>query len=372
MKVPLLDLTVQYRQIQKEIHSAIQGVLKTQHFILGTNVLELENKIAKYSDAKYAIGVASGSDALLLSLTAIGIERGDEVITSPYTFFATAGSISRLGAKPVFVDIDPKTFNINPELIQKKITKRTKAIIPVHLFGQSADMSLIQKIARKKKLVIIEDAAQSLGANYKGKKTGSIGDLGCLSFFPSKNLGAFGDGGMVVTNNAKLAEKIRILRVHGSAERYYHSVIGMNSRLDELQAAVLCVKFKYLERWNTKRQENAEIYDRLLKSAPIERPSTAKSCAHIYNQYVIRAPKRDELRAFLSARKIGTEIYYPVPLHLQECYKSLRHRKGDFPESEKAARETLALPIYPELTFAQQKEVAEAIRAFYEPNGRFS
>ena len=244
MNVPLLDLRAQYRQIQKEIHSAIQPVLKSQRFILGENVEKLETQVAKYCGIKYAIGVASGTDALLLALMAIGIERGDEVITTPFTFFATAGSISRLGAKPVFVDIDPKTYNINPDLIAKKITRRTRAIIPVHLYGQSADLGPIRKIAKKKKLIVIEDAAQSLGATYKGKKTGAIGELGCLSFFPTKNLGGLGDGGMVLTNDAKLAEKIRTLRVHGSAKRYYHSLIGINSRLDELQAAALLVKLK--------------------------------------------------------------------------------------------------------------------------------
>ena len=271
MTIPLLDLKTQYRQIQREIQSAFQQILKTQHFILGPFGERLENQAAKYCGVKYAINVASGTDALLLSLMALGIGRGDEVITTPYTFFATAGSISRAGAKPVFVDIDPKTYNINPNLIAKKITKRTKAIMPVHLYGQSADMDLVLKIAKKKKLAVIEDAAQAIGATYKGKKVGTIGDLGCYSFFPTKNLGGFGDGGMVVTNSAKLAEKIRMLRVHGSGKKYYHELIGVNSRLDELQAAVISIKLKHLERWNAQRQENAALYDRFLKTPSVQK-----------------------------------------------------------------------------------------------------
>jgi dTDP-4-amino-4,6-dideoxygalactose transaminase len=306
---------------------------------------------------------------------AFGIGPGDEVLIPPFTFFATAGAVSRAGAIPVFIDIDPTTYNIDPSQIEKKITPRTKAIIPVHLFGQCVDMDPLLKIAKKRRLFIIEDAAQALGAEYRpdasnSRRAGEIGDIGCFSFYPTKNLGAFGDAGMVVTNDPQLAEKVRLLRVHGSKPKYYHKLIGINSRLDTLQAAILLVKFKYLERWTSERQKRAERYSLLfgdlLPSVPdLQLPTIQYENRHIFNQYVVRFPERDRLREFLTDEGIGTDIYYPVPLHLQECYSFLNHRQGDFPVSEKAANETLALPIYPEVTEEQQTFVVDRIRAFY-------
>jgi len=380
MKVPFLDLTPQFASIEKEIKSALDEVFKTQQFILGPKVEALEQTIAQYCRMKYAIGVASGSDALLLSLMALGIGMGDEVIIPPFTFFATAGTVSRLGARPVFVDIDPETYNIDPSKIDAKITSKTKAIIPVHLYGQCADMDPILQIAEAKHLFVIEDAAQALGAEYwpplysDGRRAGQMGDLGCFSFFPTKNLGAFGDAGMVVTNNPTWAEKIRIMRVHGSQPKYFHKWIGINSRLDAIQAAVLFAKFRHLERWTEGRQRNAERYRSLLKDLSLSLPgfrlpTIQYKNRHIFHQYVIAVPKRNELRQFLTKEGIGTEIYYPVPLHLQECYSFLDHHPGDFPASEKAAEETLALPIYPELTEDQQVYVVERIKGFYKKGG---
>ena len=377
MKVPFFDLVSQFTSIEKEIKSALDEVFKTQQFILGSKVEVLEQTIAQYCQTQYAVGVASGTDALLLSLMALEIGRGDEIILPPFTFFATAGVVSRLGATPIFVDIDPETYNIDPSKIEAKITSRTKAIVPIHLYGQCADMDPILQIARAKKLFVIEDAAQALGAEYwppfhsDGRKAGQMGDLGCFSFFPTKNLGAFGDAGMVVTNNPTLAEKIRILRVHGSQPKYFHRWVGINSRLDAIQAAILLAKFKHLERWTEARQKNAERYQSLLNdlssSLPgFQLPTIQFRNRHIFNQYVIRFPKRNELRQFLMKEGIGTEIYYPVPLHLQECYSFLDHHPGDFPFSEKAAEETLALPVYPELTEDQQSYVVERINGFYK------
>ncbi len=369
MKVPLLDLKAQYVTIEDEITRAINEVCKSSQFVLGPFVKKFEEEIAKYCEAKWAIGVASGTDALTLSLEAIGIKPGDEVITTPYTFFATAGTISRLKAIPVFVDIEPKTYNINPELIEEKITKKTKAIIPVHLYGQCADMDKIMGIANKYNLRVIEDAAQALGAKYKGKCAGTIGDLGCFSFFPSKNLGGFGDGGMVITDNEELAQEISILRVHGSKPKYYHSIVGYNSRLDALQAAVLSVKLKYLETWIKKRQVHAALYNQVFKDTGIITPFVEEHNFHVYNQYIIRVKNRDEMKEYLEQKGIGTEIYYPLPLHLQECYKYLGYHESDFPESEGAAKETLSIPVYPELTEDQQREVAQHIKDFL-PRGR--
>jgi len=378
VNIPLLDLKAQYAAIKDEIRTAIDEVLESQYFILGPKVEQLENEIARYCNTKYAVGVASGTDALLLSLMATDIGYGDEVITTSYTFFATAGSISRLGAKPVFVDIDPKTYNINPQLIEEKITDRTKAVIPVHLYGQCADMEPILETARKYNLRVIEDAAQAIGAKYKDRKAGSMGDLGCLSFFPSKNLGGYGDGGMVVTNDEELAGKIRVLRVHGSKPKYYHSMIGCNSRLDALQAAVLSVKLKYLGTWTEKRRKNTEFYNTLfadsglrtsdcgLQTADIVLPHVADHNYHIYNQYTIRVKERDNLQAHLKTRGIGTALYYPLPLHLQECYAHLGYKEGDLPESEKASRETISIPVYPELTEEQQRYIVKAIQEFLE------
>lgn len=376
MKVSLLNLKLQYQGIREEVLKEIGKICDNQSFILGENVKALEQEIAEYCNAKFAIGVASGTDAILLPLMAVGIAPGDRVITTPYTFFATAGSIARLNAMPVFVDVEPDTYNIDPDKLEHVIKKqsaaqraRLRAIIPVHLYGQCAEMEPIIKIGKKYKLAVIEDAAQSIGAKYKGRLAGSIGDFGSFSFYPSKNLGGFGDGGMVTANNEKLSEKVRILRVHGSKPKYYHKMVGINSRLDELQAAVLRIKLKHLEAWTNKRIERAERYDRLFKdeglldmvSLPVRRAYNH----HVFNQYIVRVKKRDALRDCLAKEGIGTEIYYPVPLHLQQCFKYLGYKKGDFPVSEKAARETLALPIYPELVLEEQEYVVKKIAGFY-------
>jgi len=364
MNVPLLDLKAQYAGIKAEIRAEIDEVLASQRFILGPKVEALEQQIAAYSGTKAAVGVASGSDALLLALMALDVGPGDEVITTPYTFFATAGSISRLGATPVFVDINPRTYNVDPAGVVEKITDRTRAILPVHLFGQMADMDPIMEVAVKHGLKVVEDAAQSIGATYKGRKAGTIGDIGCFSFFPSKNLGGYGDGGMVVTNDEALAERIRVLRVHGSKPKYYHQVVGVNSRLDALQAAVLSLKLKYLEGWSAARRQHAVFYDAAFSDGKAGIPYVEPFNVSIYNQYVVRGEHRDGLMAHLKKQEIGCEIYYPVPLHLQACYKDLGYREGNFPESERAARETLAIPVYPELTEAQQGYVVSQIRAF--------
>lgn len=374
MHIPLLDLKAQYATIREEIKTTIDEVVESQLFILGEKVHKLEEAVATYSDTKFAVGVASGSDALLLALMALNVGYGDKVITTPYTFFATAGSISRLGALPVFVDIDPETYTISPQRLAECLDtitpkEKVKAIMPVHLYGQCADMDPILDLASTYALPVIEDAAQAIGSQYKKRKAGSIGDLGCFSFFPSKNLGGFGDGGMVTTDNEDLAETIGILRVHGSKPKYHHKVIGLNSRLDALQAAVLLVKIKYLDQWTAKRRTNADYYRmkfyEMGLTESVGLPKAAEDNFHIYNQFVIRVRKRDELQNFLTQAGIGTEIYYPIPLHLQECYQYLGYKKGTFPESEKAAQETLALPIYPELTTSQQDYVVDKIKEFY-------
>jgi len=367
MTVKLLDLVPQYEGIRDEIRAAIDEVLSTQQFILGSKVEELENEIARFCGVKHAIGVASGSDAILLSLMALGIGGGDEVVTTPYTFFSTVSSITRLGAKPVFADIDSRTYNVDPSCVSERITERTRAIIVVHLFGQMADMRPITHAAEEHGIRVVEDACQSIGASYRGARAGSIGASGCLSFFPSKNLGGFGDGGMVVTSDERLAGATRILRVHGGRERYYHDVVGINSRLDALQAAVLLVKMRHLEEWRTLRAKNAAFYDReLARIDGVTIPFITPGAVSVYNQYVIRVKERDSLKAFLHESGIGCEVYYPVPLHLQKCFAFLGGRAGDMPESESAARETLALPVYPELTPAQREYVVAKIREFME------
>ncbi len=369
MNVPLLDLKAQYQSIRKEILAAIETVCDEQGFILGPRVVELEKALASYLGSSHAIACASGSDALLLGLTAVGVGAGDEVITVPFTFFATGGAISRLGAKPVFVDIQPGTFNLDPMKLERAITAKTKAIVPVHLFGQCADMEAIKAVAAKGRIPIIEDACQAVGAARHGVKAGNLGEIGCFSFFPSKNLGGFGDGGLMTTNDPKLAESLAMLRVHGSKVRYVHELIGMNSRLDALQAAVLRVKLNYLDQWTKGRQRNAARYDQLFKAAKLEGtitvPVTEKGNEHVFNQYTVRAQKREELRAYLKDKGIGTEVYYPIPLHLQSCYKSLGHQKGAFPASEQASEQALSLPVYAELTDAQQTYVVETISRFY-------
>ncbi len=378
MNIPLLDLKAQYAQIKDEVSQAIDEVMESQHFILGPKVSELESKIASYSQCKYALGVSSGTDALLLALMALDTGHDDLVITTPFTFFATAGCIARLGAKPVFADIDPVTFNIDPqklEMLLEKMTdkelSRVKAVIPVHLFGHMADMQSIVSICRRYGLKIIEDAAQAIGSecpfSETARRAGSVGDIGCFSFFPSKNLGGVGDGGMVATNDAGLYEKMKILRVHGSSPKYYHKFVGGNFRLDEIQAAVLLVKLKYLDKWTEARQRNAQVYDRLLSGIAAESflvPSALPGYRHIYNQYVIRTSKRDELKAYLKENGVATEIYYPLPMHLQECFSYLRYRQGDFPVAEESALTALALPVYPEMSIQGLEYTAALIKNF--------
>jgi dTDP-4-amino-4,6-dideoxygalactose transaminase len=365
MNVPLLDLKAQYLSIKAEVDASIAEVFESQHFILGPKVEQCEMAIASYSNCAHAIGVSSGSDALLACLMAENIGVGDEVITTPYSFFATAGAIARLGATPVFVDIDPQTYNLEPSEIRSKITSRTRAIIPVHLYGQMADMDPVMALAREHHLIVIEDAAQAIGAEYKGARAGSIGHYGCFSFFPSKNLGGAGDGGMVVTNDIQRAEKLRCLRAHGSKPKYYHKIVGGNFRLDAIQAAVVSAKLPHLDTWTAARQRNAKRYDQLLGhlGTPIGLP-TVMTGRHIFNQYVIRVTNRDELQAYLKQKGVGTEVYYPVPLHLQECFAYLGHKAGAFPQSERAAKETLALPVHPELTEPQARFVAQCVCEF--------
>jgi len=341
MKVPLLDLKAQFATIREEVMRAVEAVFESQYFILGPEVAAFEEEIARYVGAHHAIGCASGTDALLLSLMALGVGPGDEVITTPFTFFATAGSIARLGARPVFVDIEEDTFNIDPEKIPPAITRKTKAIIPVHLFGQCADMDRINEAAGD--IAVIEDAAQALSAEYKGKNAGALATMACFSFFPSKNLGGAGDGGMITTDDDELAEKLRMLRVHGAHQKYYHDLVGINSRLDALQAAVLRVKLPHLDAWSDGRARNAARYDELLADANVVTPTARDFARHVYNQYTIRVARRDELITHLKERGIGCAIYYPVPLHLQKCFADLGYKEGDLPVSEKAAREVLSI-----------------------------
>lgn len=370
MNVPLLDLKEQNAALRPEIEAALGRVLDTNGFILGGEVAELECELAGYCGTKYAIGCASGSDAILLALMALDIGPGDEVITTPYSFFATVSSITRLGAVPVFVDIDPVTYNLDPALVESKITPRTKAIELVHLYGQCSDMAALNAISEKHGIPLVEDAAQAIGAEEKGVRAGAMGSIGCFSFYPSKNLGGMGDGGFVTTNDDALAKKLLALRVHGSEERYYHKYVGLNSRLDGFQGAVLRVKLPHLDGWTDARRANADRYRQLFTDAGLTEqiglPVERENAKHIYNQYVIRVPNdRDALRAFLTEKGIGTDIYYPVPLHLQECFAYLGYTEGDLPESEKAARETLALPIFPELRPEQQAYVVETIAEIY-------
>jgi dTDP-4-amino-4,6-dideoxygalactose transaminase len=390
ISVPLLDLKPQYAPLKAEIQAAIERICDSQYFIMGPEVTEMETKLAAYCQTPFALGVSSGTDALILALMAIDLKPGDEVLTSPYTFFATAGAIARLGGKAVFVDIDPHTYNLNPVDLAAKVTPQTRAIIPVHLYGQCADMDPIMEVAQRHNLIVIEDAAQAIGSEYKGRRAGSIGHIGCFSFFPSKNLGAFGDGGAVTTTDPGLAEQMRILRVHGAEPKYYHKFVGGNFRLDALQAAVVRIKLQYLDGWTAGRQRNAARYNQLFTAAglagedspltlPTESAQTGQYALrtdaeldpfpgqrHIYNQYILRCRQRDELRAFLTERKIGTEIYYPVPLHRQECFAEWGYPAGAFPHSEAAAAQTLAIPIYPELSDEQIQAVAGAIAEFYK------
>ena len=362
MEIPLVDLNAQYKSIKNEIDDAIRRVIENTQFILGPENKALESEVASYCGTKYAVGVASGTDALQLALLACGIKPGDKVITTPFTFIATTEAITRCGATPVFVDIDPKTCNINSEKIESKITEKTGAILPVHLYGQPVDMDPILELGKKYNLKIIEDCAQALGARYRNKSVGSLGDVGCLSFFPSKVLGAYGDGGMVVTSNPEIAEKITMLRNHGCHQKYYHLVSGFNSRLDELQAAILRVKLRYLDSWIALRQQKASLYTKLLDQIDgIYPPYIATGRYHVFNYYTIRLQNRSKLQNHLSARGIATAIYYPLSLHLQEVYKPLGYKAGDFPESEQAQEEVLSLPIYPELRNDEIQEIAEVI-----------
>jgi len=382
--VPLLDLKAQYAQIRAEVMPIIEEVCASQRFILGEHVLALEAEVAAYCASAAGVGVSSGTDALLLALMALGVGAGDEIITSPFTFFATAGTIARLGARPVFCDIDPVSFNLSPravadfidqhcrvqgkQLLNRATGGHIKGLMPVHLYGQSADMDPLMALAKHYNLKVIEDAAQAIGTEYRGVRVGSVGDIGCFSFFPSKNLGAFGDAGLCTTNDAELAESMRVLRVHGGKPKYFHAVIGGNFRIDELQAAVLRVKLKYLDCWTAARQRNAAYYTAAFAAANCAKlitPQATVKGRHIFNQYVVRVQNRDALKDHLTAQGIGTEIYYPVPLHLQKCFSYLKHAPGDFPQSERAAAETLALPVYPELTQTQLAHVVASVADFY-------
>src|SRR5262245_58064985 len=391
MQVPLLDLKGQYAPLRAEIEAAIREVCDEQRFVLGPRVAELEADVARYSQTKHGLGLSSGTDALLLALMALDIGPGDEVITTPFTFFATAGVVARLGARPFFCDIDAATFNLDPAAVRAAIAERCelkgdrlvnratggviRAVLPVHLYGQMADMDAFNDIARRYRLAVIEDAAQAIGAALAdGRRAGSVGDVGCLSFFPTKNLGAFGDAGMNVTNDDALQERMRILRVHGGEPKYYHSFIGGNFRLDELQAAVLVIKLRHLDDWTRARQANASRYDELFRAADlgdaVQVPARVPGLRHIFNQYVVRVRRRDELRAHLAQQGAGTEIYYPVPLHAQKCFAYLEHDAADFPQAQRAAAEVLALPIYPELTGAQLEHVVQQIASFVRSAGR--
>jgi dTDP-4-amino-4,6-dideoxygalactose transaminase len=361
----MVDVVGQYRRIKGEIDEAIMNVVESGQFILGREVGEFECKVAGYLGAKYAVGCASGTDALQVAMMALGIGPGDEVITTPFTFVATTETIALLGAVPVYVDINPSTFNVDPALIERAITPRTRAIIPVHLYGQAADMDPILEVAQRHGLAVIEDAAQAIGATYRERKVGTFGACGCFSFFPSKNLGGFGDAGMVVTNDPGLWEKLRMIIVHGSRVRYHHDILGVNSRLDTLQAAILGVKLRYLDQWNESRREAARRYDTLLADLPVTVPVPAPGCYHTFHQYTLRVPKRDELSAFLSGEKIPHAIYYPIPLHLQKAFSQFGHGSGEFPHAERAAAEVISLPMHTELSHAQQEYISDAVHRFY-------
>jgi len=362
--IPLVDLTAQYHSIKKEIDDAVMTTLESGHFILGPAVSRFEESVASYLGVKHAIGLASGTDALVLALRALNIGAGDEIIMPAYTFFATAGTVMSVGARPVFVDVDPQDYQIDVGKIKSAITSKTKAIIPVHLYGHPSEMNPILEIAREHGLKVIEDNAQGFGAEYLGKKTGSFGEIGCLSFFPTKNLGAFGDAGMVVTNDSALAERMRMLRTHGWKKKYYSEEVGYNSRLDAMQAAILQAKLPHVDSWNEKRRQISQRYSSMLASLAISVPVERSWGRHVYHLYIVRTPRRDELQAFLKQKGIASEVYYPLPPHLSVPCRKFGYKEGDFPQAESASRETLALPLYPELTQSQQDEVIAAVREF--------
>jgi len=371
MNVPLLDLQAQYASLRDGVHQAVERVLDSQRFVLGDEVRELEGSIAEYCETKHAIACASGSDALLLALMSLDIKAGDEVITTPFSFFATAAAITRLGARPVFVDIDPRTYNLDTSRVSDAITSRTKVIMPVHIYGQCAQMDPLLELAERRGIAVIEDAAQAIGATDNGRRAGSMGLIGCFSFYPTKNLGGAGDGGILTTSDDQLAQRLRRLRTHGGTNEYEHAEVGINSRLDELQAAVLRVKLPSLDKWSEERGRKAAIYSQLLSNAELSllliTPQIRPNGRHIFHQYVIRVPgNRDALMEHLKTRGVGTKVYYPIPLHRQECFFYLGYKEGDFPETESAARETFALPVYPELTESQQAYVVEAIKSFQQ------
>ena len=365
MKIPILDLKAQYQAIREEMDAAVLGVLESGHFVLGPNVKALEQEVAHFCGCDYGVGMASGTDALRLAMDALEIGPGDEVITTPFTFIASANTISRAGARPVFVDIEPDTYNLSPAKVEAAITGRTKAILPVHLYGQLVDMDALMELAVRYHLPVLEDSAQAIGATYRDQAACSFGMIGCLSFYPTKNLGAYGDAGMAVTCNPDMAQKLDVLRRHGGRVKYYHERVGYNSRLDEIQAAVLRVKLRHLKDWTAARRRVAARYNELLAGLPVTTPQERPHMRHVYHQYTIRAPRRDALKAFLQDQGISTMIYYPLPLHLQEMYAGLGQGEGSFPEAERAAQEVLSLPIYPELTESQIVQVANAVSRFY-------
>jgi dTDP-4-amino-4,6-dideoxygalactose transaminase len=365
MQIPLLDLKAQYAGIKDEVMGAIERVCASQMLCLGPAVEEFERELADYCGCKHAIGVSSGTDALLVSLMTLGIKPGDEVITTPFTFFATAGVIARLGATPVFVDVDQQSYNLDPGLIEEKITERTRAIIPVHLFGQAAQMKPIMEIAERHRLAVVEDAAQAIGATQDRVKCGNFGDIGCFSFYPTKNLGGFGDGGLVTTDQEKLARIVKLLRTHGEDPRYFYRAIGGNFRLDAIQGAVLSVKLKYVDKWNEKRRQNAAIYDRIFADSVVKGPKIDTNNVSTYHQYTVRVPKRDQLQKYLEEKGVSTAVFYPKPLHLQDCFSGLGYKKGDLPVAERLCGEVLSLPIYPELKQEQVEYVGNIILRFY-------
>ena len=365
MQVPLLDLKAQYAGIKEEVMGAIERVCESQMLCLGPAVAEFERKLAEYCGCEHAIGVSSGTDALLMSLMALDVGAGEKVITTPFTFFATAGAIARVGARPVFVDIDEESYNIDPGLIEEKITERTRAIIPVHLFGQVTQMKPIMEIAERHKLAVVEDAAQAIGATQDGIRCGNFGDLACFSFYPTKNLGGFGDGGLVTTNQESLGTRVKLLRTHGEDPRYFYRVIGGNFRLDAIQGAVLSVKLKYIEKWNEKRRQNAAIYDRIFADSAVKGPKIDTNNVSTYHQYTVRVPKREKLQKYLAEKGVSTAVFYPKPLHLQDCFSRLGYKKGDLPVAERLCGEVLSLPIYPELKQEQVEYAANTVLRFY-------